>query len=220
MGIINQGILGGVRGKVGNVVGGGWKGIDWLRVRVIPTNPQTAAQVLVRQKMAKLIGYARFNKESVIDLGFGKKVKGKPLSATNQFVKEGMLDLDWETDLFKLPLSNGILQPIPILSAIYYEDTQKLYVTIDPAVTGYGSPDDKMVMFTLTEDESPGAVYIDKDDNDTRTTGYARAGSGMYKILSSKMKASMSVFTYAFRADGEVSNTTGLAVDIQPVDPN
>jgi hypothetical protein len=32
MGIIKQGILGGFSGKVGNVVGGTWKGIDYMRV--------------------------------------------------------------------------------------------------------------------------------------------------------------------------------------------
>jgi hypothetical protein len=32
MGKINQGILGGFSGKVGNVVGGSWKGIEYMRV--------------------------------------------------------------------------------------------------------------------------------------------------------------------------------------------
>ena len=33
MGKISQGILGGVSGTVGNVVGGSWKGISYLRVK-------------------------------------------------------------------------------------------------------------------------------------------------------------------------------------------
>ena len=36
MGVISQGILGGVSGKVGNVVGASWKGIDYLRIK--PSN--------------------------------------------------------------------------------------------------------------------------------------------------------------------------------------
>ena len=32
MAIISQGILGGISGKIGNVVGGSWKGIDYLRI--------------------------------------------------------------------------------------------------------------------------------------------------------------------------------------------
>ena len=42
MGKISQGILGGFSGKVGNVVGGNWKGIDYMRVRPASVaNPQT-----------------------------------------------------------------------------------------------------------------------------------------------------------------------------------
>lgn len=49
MGIINQGILGGLRKKVGSVVGASWKGIPVLRIyQPVVSNPKTAAQVTVR----------------------------------------------------------------------------------------------------------------------------------------------------------------------------
>ena len=49
MGIINQGILGGLRKKVGSVVGASWKGIPVLRIyQPVVANPKTAAQVTVR----------------------------------------------------------------------------------------------------------------------------------------------------------------------------
>ena len=49
MGIINQGILGAVRKKVGNVVGASWKGIPVLKIyQPVVSNPKTAAQVTVR----------------------------------------------------------------------------------------------------------------------------------------------------------------------------
>ena len=42
MGKINQGILGGVSGQVGNVIGGTWKGIDYLRIKPSSVaNPKT-----------------------------------------------------------------------------------------------------------------------------------------------------------------------------------
>ena len=46
MGIIKKGILGGFSGKVGNVVGASWKGIDYIRS--LPStvrNPRTPRQV-------------------------------------------------------------------------------------------------------------------------------------------------------------------------------
>ena len=50
MGIINKGILGGFSGKVGNVIGGTWKGIDYMRSRgnngnKKPTEAQQAQQL-------------------------------------------------------------------------------------------------------------------------------------------------------------------------------
>lgn len=49
MGKINQGILGGVSGKVGSVVGASWKGIPTVRVhQPIVSNPQTADQTAQR----------------------------------------------------------------------------------------------------------------------------------------------------------------------------
>ena len=40
MGKINQGILGGVSGQIGNVIGGTWKGIDYLRIKPSSVEPQ------------------------------------------------------------------------------------------------------------------------------------------------------------------------------------
>jgi hypothetical protein len=53
MGTIKQGILGGFSGKVGNVVGGSWKGIDYMRIMPASVaNPQTDAQLNQRQKFS------------------------------------------------------------------------------------------------------------------------------------------------------------------------
>jgi hypothetical protein len=60
MGIIKQGILGGLSGKVGNVVGSSWKGINYLRA--LPTNvanPNTVGQRITRTKMGIVIGFLK-----------------------------------------------------------------------------------------------------------------------------------------------------------------
>ena len=55
MGKINQGILGGFSGKVGNVIGGTWKGIDYMRVKPAHvTNPKTEGQVDQRSKFCTM----------------------------------------------------------------------------------------------------------------------------------------------------------------------
>lgn len=55
MGIIKQGILGGFSGKVGKVVGGAWKGIDYMRsLATSVANPKTQPQVTVRSNFSTI----------------------------------------------------------------------------------------------------------------------------------------------------------------------
>lgn len=70
MGTIKKGILGGVSGKVGNVVGGNWKGIDYLRM--LPagvTNPNTELQSTQRLKFSAVLRFLQPLTE-VIRIGF------------------------------------------------------------------------------------------------------------------------------------------------------
>lgn len=58
MAIINQGILGGVSGKIGNVIGGTWKGIDYLRIKPSSVaNPRTEGQLDQRSKFATVLRF-------------------------------------------------------------------------------------------------------------------------------------------------------------------
>ncbi|WP_417620070.1 DUF6266 family protein [Oceanihabitans sediminis] len=58
MGIINQGILGGVSGQVGNVIGASWKGIDYLRIKPSSVaNPRTEGQVDQRSKFSTVLRF-------------------------------------------------------------------------------------------------------------------------------------------------------------------
>ena len=55
-----QGILGGVLGKVGNVVGSSWKGIPILKSRPLSVaNPRTTKQVAQRTKMTNIVAFAQ-----------------------------------------------------------------------------------------------------------------------------------------------------------------
>ena len=66
MGKINQGILGGFSGKVGNVIGGTWKGIDYMRVRPASVaNPQTEGQVDQRTRFTTALQFLQTMKDFV-----------------------------------------------------------------------------------------------------------------------------------------------------------
>ncbi|MDA3892216.1 MAG: DUF6266 family protein [Salinivirgaceae bacterium] len=70
MGKISQGILGGFRGKVGNVIGGNWKGIDYMRVKPASVaNPKTEGQVGQRNKFSTVLQFLQPMKDHV-KIGF------------------------------------------------------------------------------------------------------------------------------------------------------
>jgi hypothetical protein len=53
MGIIKQGIVGGFSGMVGNVIGGSWKGVAYMRIRPVSVaNPKTDPQLDQRSRFA------------------------------------------------------------------------------------------------------------------------------------------------------------------------
>lgn len=60
MGVIKQGILGGFLGKVGNVVGGNFKGIATMRAMPLSVaNPRTASQVGNRTRFSSVTAWAQ-----------------------------------------------------------------------------------------------------------------------------------------------------------------
>lgn len=70
MGVIKQGILGGFSGKVGNVIGGSWKGIDYMRVKPASVaNPRTEGQVNQRTKFTTVLQFLQPMKD-FLKVGF------------------------------------------------------------------------------------------------------------------------------------------------------
>jgi hypothetical protein len=62
MGKIGRGILGGVSGKVANVIGARWKGIDYIRAKPLSVaNPRTLAQVNQRNKFSLVLRFLQPN---------------------------------------------------------------------------------------------------------------------------------------------------------------
>ncbi|MCF8387963.1 MAG: DUF6266 family protein [Bacteroidales bacterium] len=58
MGKIAQGVLGGFSGKVGNIVGGTWKGIDYMRIKPANvSNPKTQGQLDQRSKFSTVLKF-------------------------------------------------------------------------------------------------------------------------------------------------------------------
>jgi hypothetical protein len=89
MATMNRGILGGIKGKIGNVVGSSWKGIAVLKsLPLSVANPNTAGQQLQRGKMTQVVAVGRILIASLIQRVWNPvAVK---MTGFNYFVKENI----------------------------------------------------------------------------------------------------------------------------------
>ncbi|MFC3199714.1 DUF6266 family protein [Parapedobacter deserti] len=88
MGRFNRGIHGGFSGKVGNVVGAHWRGIDYMRSlpRVNKGRPVTEEQLIHRVRFAAAVAFAK-PISYVFNVGYGKLAKQK-LTGYNLAVRQ------------------------------------------------------------------------------------------------------------------------------------
>jgi len=84
-----QGILGGIRGKIGNVVGSNWKGIPVLKSMPLSVaNPKTAGQVAQRGKMRNAVKAGRALLAALITIYWNPFAQY--MSGYNLFIKENI----------------------------------------------------------------------------------------------------------------------------------
>lgn len=148
---INQGILGGLSGKIANIVGGSWKGINYIRsLPVSVANPRTVPQVAQRTKMAEVVAFAKIILASLI----------KPLwdrfaikqSGYNAFVSENIdfMDLTGTAYLNALVISKGAIG-VPIILT-YAATTTTMAVTWSTALPdNLSSPTDEVYALVIQQ---------------------------------------------------------------------
>ncbi|MBE0650613.1 MAG: hypothetical protein IH595_07205 [Bacteroidales bacterium] len=114
---IKNGILGGLSGKVGNVIGGHWNGIDYLRS--VPTGVKQANTILQqsqRMKFKTVIEFLR-PQATLVRLGFKpSSEKSSAFNAAMSYNFHNALTGDFESgfsiDYSKAALAKGNLPPI------------------------------------------------------------------------------------------------------------
>jgi hypothetical protein len=130
MGTIRKGILGGISGKVANVVGSSWKGIDYLRS--MPTsvaNPRTVKQVAARTKLTNCVQFIRKYMGSVIKPYWDRYADA--MSGFNLFIKS---NVEFFGDAETMRPENWVLTPanatpLNIESKSYDSQTRELTLT-------------------------------------------------------------------------------------------
>ena len=172
MGKISQGILGGFSGKVGNVIGGNWKGIDYMRVKPANVaNPKTEGQVDQRSKFSTVLQFLQ-PLQGFLKVGFhAYAVKMTEFnSAMSYNVKNAITGeypdyaIDFESALVSRGALTGALNPeasSPGLGQVQFN-------WADNSNDGNASPTDKAMVLVYNPVKNE-AVYV--TDGPERSTG-------------------------------------------------
>lgn len=114
---LSQGILGGISGKIGNIVGSSWKGIAVIKTKPLSVaNPRTASQVAQRNSMTGIVKLSVSVLSTIIKPLWDRAAQY--MSGYNAFVKEniGNVDEDGIVDCDNVIFSKGKMQPTPMVS--------------------------------------------------------------------------------------------------------
>lgn len=204
MGKISQGILGGFSGRVGSVVGGNWKGIDYMRVRAASiSNPQTPGQVGQRTKFSTVLQFLQPVK-GFIKVGFRNYAikmtefnSAMSYNVQNAIIGDGT---DFIIDFEAVLLSRGGLTAALNPAATSEVAGSVKFTWVDNSVDGNAKPTDRamVLVYNPTRNE---AIFV--------TDGSARS-AGLHTLTVPNQYSGDTVQAYiAFiSADGkEVSNS-------------
>lgn len=205
-GVITSGILGGFSGKVGPVVGGNWKGIDFMRSYVIPANPNSVNQQTQRTKFTVAIDLARQILGNIIQPYWDQYQTGK--SGFNACVSEFLNTLDGSNMLVVgTSLAKGTLEGLGTLTATYNNGTGAVSVswTNDtPSGNGLGSDDVKVLIYNKTTN----TFYV------ISATAERTAGILDDSIVSGLTATNLIAYAFAIQGTGSEQLVSDSAGDV------
>lgn len=162
MGTIKRGILGGVSGKIGNVVGARWKGIDYLRV--LPASVSDAkspAQITQRNKFAIVIKFLQPITE-FIRIGFrGQAVKQSAFNAAMSYNYHNALTGEYPDtviDYTMAAVSRGNL-PGAVNPVCASEEAAKVSISWEPNTSQGQAADSDVAMVVIYNPTLKEAIY-------------------------------------------------------------
>ena len=203
MGKISQGILGGFSGKVGTVIGGNWKGIDYMRSKAAKvTNPNSKAQKDQRSKFSLVLSF---------------------LQPITDFVKIGFKDYAIKMTAFNSAMSYNVKNAITGEYPNYSMDFSQALVSrgslagaLNPAAisTATGriafSWDDNSAETNAHEDDLAMILVLNQDKKEAvfTTEGSIRdAGTQILTVPDSYSGDSVECFIAFISVDGQVANS-------------
>lgn len=203
MGTIKQGILGGFSGKVGTVVGGNWKGIDYMRSKASKvSNPNSKAQKDQRSKFSLILSF---------------------LQPITEFVKVGFKDYAIKMTAFNSAMSYNVKNAITGVYPNYSIDFSQALVSrgslagaLNPEATSAAAGevtftwDDNSAESNANVDDLTMVLVLNQDKKEAvfTTEGSTRsAGTQVLTVPDSYSGDTVECFIAFISVDGSIANS-------------
>jgi len=159
-----QGVHGGFKGRIGNIVGSTWKGQNVMKIRPASvSNPRTPAQLNVRTRFA-LMGHLLSTQRRLVSTGFKAYAEGG--TAFNAAMKYNLAHgiagayPDLSVDYSQVRLSRGTL---PVLSGLQVAVSSALsfdLTWVDNSSMSLASPDDLLMIGVYDPETASGYTLL------------------------------------------------------------
>lgn len=204
---LSQGILGGISGKIGNLVGSSWKGIPVIKTKPLSVaNPRTAPQQAQRGRMTNVVAFTKPILTTVVKPLWDRNAQGQ--SGYNAFVSENiaLFDSALPSPASDLVMSTGKMAATAISSAT--RNTLPKTVTVnwvDDSGSGFKLGDDDVYCMVFNETTGEQAVSSGVVTRADESVTVQFEGS-----VSSP--AVLNAYLAFRRADGTVIGTNSFAI--------
>ena len=160
----SKGILGGFSGQVGNVIGGSWRGIDYMRSKPASVDDaNTPAQQTQRSKFGLMMGFLKKIKP-IIRAGFktGNRQQTAFNRASSYNLKKAVTGTapDVAIDFPALMVSRGTLMPAQGASASSDTAAEVVFTWEDNSGIGNAAPDDEAFFLAYNTDREQALFNI------------------------------------------------------------
>lgn len=181
---LSKGILGGISGTVGNVVGGRWRGIDYIRSKPSSVkNPKTEGQLAQRMRFSMVMN---FLKKSRVFIGIGFQNSGSGQTAMNRAmslnVREAITGTypDLEINPEALAVSTGDLQGASTAGVDLSVAETATFTWNNEAGSGNASNDDgaMVLLFNTAKQAVVYSLYGASREDETQQVGVPPSWSG------------------------------------------
>ncbi|WP_256010287.1 DUF6266 family protein [Desertivirga xinjiangensis] len=161
---LNNGPLGGISGKLGNMVASNWRDISYLRAKGKRSkNDPTDKQKIVREKFKMMFDFL-IQIKRIVELGFKNKYTGRS-TAYHHAVKKNMAAFkgtypDLEIDLALIEISAGYLLPCSGPEMVPDAEGDLTVKWDDQGSIENQEPSDEATVVLYSEEKKLHAVYV------------------------------------------------------------